>query len=641
MPLKRLEEPRRPAKTRTGQAMGDSNVISSARSRGHVVRRLLLLTWRYRFRALVVLVYQVILLAMTLGVVGLTGLAVDVMRAALDPAAPSPRWPSGMAGLGSLEPLSVLGLLGLSICVMALIGAALNYGYSLQVGRLVHLELVPAMRLELYQKLQRLSFRFFDAHPSGAIINRVTRDVQMLRSFVDGVVIQGAVLLLALGFFLAYMLSTHVWLTLASVMLLPLVYVTTVLFSRWARPAYLKNRELSDQMVRVLTESIEGISVIKVFGREAEQQRSFAERNHAVRVQQTGIFRAVSRFSPLVDLFNHLNLAVLMAYGVVLIARHEITLGDLIAFAGLLQQFARRASNMASIVDTLQQSLTGARRVFDVLDQPLGVEERLRPIVPGRLEGQVEFDQLGFDYREGIPVLAGVSLRVKAGECIGILGRAGSGKSTLLSLISRFYDPTRGRVLIDGIDLKDFALDALRRQIGIVFQETLLFRDTIANNIAFGNPGATRPEIEAAAKQAGADAFVRELPLGYDTVLDEGASNLSGGQRQRLAIARALLVEPPILVLDDPTTAIDAESEGELLRAVDGAIRGRTTFLVSGRVNALRRADRIIVLDAGRIVEEGTHAELAGGDGIYAATARLQGGDAESRTLLTNAGATP
>src|SRR5690606_35144048 len=342
-----------------------------------------------------------------------------------------------------------------------------------------------------------------------------------LRSFVDGVVIQGAVLLLALGFFLAYMLSTHVWLTLASVVLLPFVYLATVLFSRWARPAYLKTRELSDQMVRVLTESIEGISVIKVFGREAAQQRSFTKSNLAVRTQQTGIFRVVSRFTPLVDLLNHLNLAVLMGYGAVLIARHEITLGDLIAFAGLLQQFARRASNMASIVDTLQQSLTGARRVFEVLDQPLGVEERAEPIVPERLRGELELDQLGFEYREGVAVLEEISLRVEAGECIGILGRAGSGKSTLLSLIARFYDPTRGRILMDGVDVRDFALDALRRQVGIVFQETLLFRDTVANNIAFGNPEATREQIEAAARQAGADAFVRELPQGYDTLLDE------------------------------------------------------------------------------------------------------------------------
>lgn len=612
-------------------------MISSEAAGGHVVRRLLVLTWHYRYRALLLLVYQLILLGMTLGVVGLTGLSVDIIRATLDRAAPAPRWPFGTEFLANWEPLSVLLLIGLLVLGMALIGAALNYAYSLQVGRLVHLELVPTLRVELYRKLQRLSFRFFDAHPSGAIINRVTRDVQMLRSFVDGVVIQGVALLLALILFLVYMLNTHVWLTLVSVMLLPLAYVATAVFSRWARPAYLKNRELSDQMVRVLAESIEGISVIKVFGQERERKRAFTSSNQDVRTQQTGIFRAVSRFTPLVDLLNHMNLAVLMAYGVVLIGRHEITLGDLIAFAGLLQQFARRASNMASIVDTLQQSLTGARRVFEVLDQPLGVEEPSEPIVPGRLQGEVELRELSFDYRPGVPALRDVALYVKAGECIGILGATGSGKSTLLSLVSRFYDPTRGRVSIDGIDVKDFALDALRRQIGIVFQETLLFRDTVANNIAFGHPEASREQIEAAARKAGADLFIRDLPHGYDTVLEEGASNLSGGQRQRLAIARALLLEPPILVLDDPTTAIDALTEAQILRAVDGAIAGRTTFLVSSRLNALRRADRIVVLDAGRIVEQGTHEELVRGDGIYAATARLQGVDTASRTRAVSA----
>lgn len=584
---------------------------------------------------------QVVLLAMTLGGVGLTGLAIDVIRFNLDANAPAPRWPVGLAALADWPPLSVLTVLAALVFGMAVVGALLNYLYSVQVGRLVHLEMVPTLRAQLYEKLQRLSFRFFDAHPSGAIINRVTRDVQMLRSFVDGVVIQGAVLLLALGFFLAYMLNTHVSLTLVSMSLTPLLYVVTVVFSRWARPAYLENRRLSDRMVRVLTESIEGILVVKLFGRELDRHARFTQENAQVRLQQRRIFRAVSRFTPLVDLLNHLNLAILMGYGAFLIARAEITLGDLIVFAGLLQQFARRAGNMATIVDTLQQSLTGARRVFDVLDQPFGVEERAKPVVPSRFAGLVELAHVSFSYHPGKDTLTDVSLVVQPGECIGILGATGSGKSTLLSLISRFYDPASGRVLIDGVDIRTLSLDALRRQIGIVFQESLLFRDSIANNIAFGFPEATQDQIEAAARVAGAHAFISELPEAYETVLEEGAVNLSGGQRQRLAIARALLLKPPILLLDDPTTAIDPETEAQVLAAVDGAIAGRTTFLVSSRLNTLRRADRVIVLEHGRIVEVGTHRELVERGGLYAATARLQSTDLERHELISVFGVRP
>jgi ATP-binding cassette subfamily B protein len=417
--------------------------------------------------------------------------------------------------------------------------------------------------------------------------------------------------------------------------LTPLLYVVTVMFSRWARPAYLETRRLSDQMVRRLAETIEGIQVVKVFGRERQEEQRFSKSNEAVRNQQQSIFRYVSRFTPMVDLLNHLNLAVLMAYGAILIGRQEISLGDLIVFAGLLQQFARRASDMANIVNTLQQSLTGARRVFEVLDQPLEVEEAPDAEAPGSLTGGVEFKEVAFAFHEGVPALCGVSLVVKPGQCIGIMGATGSGKSTLLSLIPRFYDATSGSVHVDGKDVRQLALDELRRQVGIVFQETLLFRDSVANNIAFGQPNATHEQIVKAAKVAGAHEFISALPEGYQTLLEEGAVNLSGGQRQRLAIARALLLEPPILILDDPTTAVDPETEAQVLSALDSAARGRTTLLISSRLATLRRADRIIVLDKGRIVQEGTHEQLLNERGPYAESVRVQGLDHESLRLLT------
>jgi ABC-type multidrug transport system fused ATPase/permease subunit len=268
--------------------------------------------------------------------------------------------------------------------------------------------------------------------------------------------------------------------------------------------------------------------------------------------------------------------------------------------------------------------MTGARRVFEILDSPSEVQNAGNALRPGRLNGKIEFDDVHFGYEHN-EVLQGLTFQIAPGQSIGILGATGAGKSTLLSLVPRFYDPTRGRVLIDDVDVKLFDVDSLRRQVGVVFQESLLFGGTIADNIAFGHPEASREQIERAARTACAHRFISELPQGYDTVLEEGAVNLSGGQRQRLAIARALLLEPPILILDDPTAAIDAITEAEVLRAVDGAMTGRTTFLVSNRPSALRRADTILVLEGGRIAEQGTHSQLLERNGIYGQTARLLG----------------
>jgi len=598
---------------------------ASSAPNAHIIRRLLRLSWRYKNRSILVFLLQVVLLGLTLWGLGLTGLAIDVIRHRIVEDTPEPQWPFGISPAGDWTSMETLVLVGVLVLVMAALRALLHYSYAVHVGRLVHEQIVPSLRAELHAKLQRLSFRFFDTHPSGAIINRVTGDVQLLRSFVDGVVIQGAVLALTLAVFVVYMLATHVGLTLASMALTPLLYVATVFFSRWARPAYRESRRLSDRMVRTLAEGIEGILVTKVFGRERDQFGRFNERNQAVREQQNSIFRNVSRFGPSIDLLGQLNLIVLLIYGGWLVTGAEITLGELVVFANLLQQFASRVSTMSGIVNTLQQSLIGARRVFEVLDAPVEVENPKQPVVIERLRGEVRFDDVHFQYGAGASALRGVSFSVRSGQCIGILGMTGSGKSTLLSLIPRFYDAKRGSVQVDGVDVREFEVDALRRQIGIVFQESQLFKDSVAANIAFGQPHATSAEIERAARTAGAHEFIMRLPRGYATELEEGAANLSGGQRQRLSIARALLLEPPILILDDPTTAIDPETETEVMQAVDGAITGRTTFIVSNRLGSLRRADVIFVIEDGRIAAEGSHQELLRASRLYREAARLQG----------------
>ncbi len=605
-----------------------------------MVARLLRLSWRYRSRVAQVFLLQVVLLTMTLSGLRFSGLAVDVIRHSLDPSTRVPTWPLGIQLRGNWSTQGQLLLVAAAILTSALVASILNYAYSVRVGRLIHVEIVPNLRAELFARLQRLSFRFFDRTASGAIVNRVTVDVQMLRSFVDGVIIQGAVLVLSLGIFLAYMLNVHVRLTLVSLALTPLLYVVTRLFSRWAQPAYGEGRRLSDLMVRTMTEGIEGIQVAKVFGQIQSQVARFDERNRAVKEQQLKILQQVSRFAPTVDFLNQLNLAVLLAYGAFLVAGGGISLGDLVVFAGLLRQFATKASAMADVINTLQQSMTGARRVFDIVDSPIEVHNRAHPLKPSRLEGHLAFSDVHFGYGED-PVLKGVSFEVTPGQCVGIFGATGTGKSTLLSLIPRFYDPTLGEVSIDGIDVRAFDIDYLRRRIGTVFQESLLFRDTVANNIALGSPDAGRAQIEFAARTAGAHGFICELPKGYETLLEEGAVNLSGGQRQRIAIARALLLEPPILMLDDPTASIDAITETEVLRSIDGAMAGRTTIVVSSRLSVLRRADRIMVLSAGRIVESGTHVELLQSGGLYAKTATLLGNEHAVASVISLRGESP
>jgi ATP-binding cassette subfamily B protein len=605
----------------------------------HIVLRLLRVSWSYRARSLAVFGLQMLLLVMTMAGLTFSGVAVDVVRKALDPSAADPRWPLHLSPAPGTPVHEQLWWLGAFVLGAALARGALTYTYSLQAATLVHEDIVPSFRRQLFRRLQRLSFRFFDVNATGSIINRVTRDVQLLRSFVDGVLVQGAVLLLSLSVFLAYMLSVHVELTLVCLALTPLIYLATLRFSRWARPAYRKNRELADDMVRAVAEGIEGTLVTKVFGREQEQYDRFQEKSLAVKDQQLTIFKAVSRFTPGIDLLTQLNVLILLLYGGALVIERRILLGDLVVFAGLLQQFASRASGMSTIVNTLQQSLTGARRVFEVLDAPLEVQSPESAIVPEPGPGHVEFRNVSFGYRPGEPVLCDIELDVAPGECVGVLGLTGAGKSTLLSLVGRFYDPSAGQVRLDGRDLRDYDVDELRKAMGIVFQENLLFRDSVYANIAYGEPSASPGRVREAARLAGALGFIERLPQGFDSVVHETGINLSGGQRQRIAIARALLLEPKVLLFDDPTTAVDPETEREVLSAIRAASSGRTTLIVSNRLSTLRYTDRVLVLEQGRIAEQGSHHQLMQGTGLYRKAAELQTVDSESLRLLRELGA--
>jgi ATP-binding cassette subfamily B protein len=421
------------------------------------------------------------------------------------------------------------------------------------------------------------------------------------------------------------MVSLSPTLTLGCLATTPILWVLTAWHTRRTQPEYAQNRVLVERMLQIFVEAIQGIAVVKGFGRETDKRAQFEAANSAVLGQQQLIFWRVSLFSPAIGFLTRINMMVLLGYGGWLVIQGQLPLGTgLVVFAGLLEQFSGQVNNLTTIVNSVQQSLIGSRRVFEILDTPVEVRSAPNAIRRLKLQGEVEFEHVSFTYDGAEAVVRDVNLRVKPGECVAILGATGAGKSVLMSLVPRFFDPTAGRVLIDGVDARHLHLDDLRRNIGLVFQESFLFSNTVAANIAFGHPGATREQIEQAARIAAAHDFIMQLPHGYDTVLGESGNSLSGGQRQRLAIARAVLLEPAILLLDDPTAAIDSETEHEIFEALDHAMAGRTTFIVAHRLSTLRRADFIIVMADGRIVQRGTHEQLMREPGPYLHVASLQ-----------------
>lgn len=583
------------------------------------------LAWEYRWGCLQLLFLQSLLLVTALVGLQFGGIGIDVLRYHLGDRIELPQLPGGMP-LPATTPLIQVLLLAIATLVVALLRAWLNYWYAIASGKLVHERIVVDLRARVYDKLQRLSFRFFDQHASGSLINRVTGDVHAVRSFVDTVLVQVVILILSIGCYLTYMIRIDLGLTLACLATTPVMWLITAIFSRRIRPQYDRHRDLVDRLILVLTENLNGVHVVKGFGRERQEIEKFDRANDEVRDQQGSVFLRVSIYTPVIQLLSQLNLVILLIYGGYLVVNDRISLGTgLVVFAGLLQQLSSQVSNLAGIANTIQQSLSGARRVFEILDTPIEICSRPDPIRSARLRGEITFSDVSFAYLPDKPVLQNISLAIPAGSRVAILGGTGAGKSTLLSLVARFYDANTGSITIDGIDVRDLHLDDLRRNIGIVFQESFLFSNTIAANIAFGHPDASQAQIEKAAAIASATEFIDQLPQRYETVLGEFGLNLSGGQRQRLAIARALLLDPPILLLDDPAAAVDASTEHEILTALRTAMRDRTTLLIAHRLSTLESADFVVVLENGRITQMGTHQELLQRDGHYLDVAISQG----------------
>jgi ATP-binding cassette subfamily B protein len=603
---------------------------------------------------------NVLMVSVGLGGLGLTGFGIDYIRHQVQFGSPPPKWPLGLSPPTDWTPPQVTAAIAVCILVTALLAAALKYATAISSAELSQRVLIR-LRSDVYDKLQRLSFCFFDANPGSSLINRAAGDVQAVRTFVDGVIVKILVVVLTLVVYLIYMFSVHVPLTLACLCTSPLLWYGSVMFSRLVQPEYRRASQRVDDLVLTLVENVQGQHVIKGFAREGEEIAKFHRANQRVHQQKRSIFWRLSVYQPLTGLLTQLNMLVLIGYGGYLVVDGRLQLGvGLFVFANLLHEFANQVGQITNIANTIQTSLAGAERVFEVLDAPIEVQSPVKPRSLRPLHGadgksevsgdqkaalharSIRFDSVSFAYPNvsgavatgGELVLRDISFTVQPGQCLGIVGETGAGKSTLLSLLARFYDVTSGAVLVDGIDVRQLDVNELRRNIGVVFQESFLFSHTVAANIAFGNPQASMQAIQRAAHLAAADDFIRELPEGFETVVGEFGANLSGGQRQRLAIARALLLDPPILVLDDATASVDPETEHEIRTALSRASRGRTTLVVSNRISTLRHTEQVLVLQKGRIVQLGSPGELLHCAGPFRRLAELQYAD-EVGTVLT------
>jgi ATP-binding cassette subfamily B protein len=590
----------------------------ASRASAHLILRLVRLARDYRWGCLRLVLLQMAILGLTLTGLSLVGLSVDTIQAAAQGA---DLRHDRLFGLSLPEGWTALDTtIALAGCVVlvAILRAVAGYAYTVASARFLQRQIVVEIRRQVFAKLQRLPHRFYATSATGSLIARVTSDVQSVRLFVDGVLLQLAILVLSLAIFLTYMFSINATLTLLCLATTPALWILSARFSRAVRPAYVRNRQLADHLLLVLSENVLGVQVVKALSRQAAEIARFRRANAAVRDQKWLIFRRVSRYSPSVEILLSVNQWVLLGYGGYLAIDGRLPLGTgLLVFSGLLQQFSGQITKMTNIINSVQESLAGAQRVFEVLDAPVEVESSptARPL--DRFSGPIELDRVSFAYQPGQPVLRDVSLRIEPGECVAIFGATGAGKTTLLRLIARFYDVTSGRVLVEGLDVRDVALGDLRRQMAMVFQEPFLFSESVRANIAMARPEATDAEVRAAGRMAAADEFISCLPQGYDTILREGGKDLSGGQRQRLTLARAFAAGANVLLLDDPTSAVDAATEDQILCAMQEGRTRPTIVLVTHRLRTAALADRIVVLDRGRIVEEGPHDELLARRGRY------------------------
>jgi ATP-binding cassette subfamily B protein len=412
------------------------------------------------------------------------------------------------------------------------------------------------------------------------------------------------------------LLSINPWLALVTLLPLPFIAWMIHMVRDRLRTGFEKIDRVWGDVTNVLADTIPGIRVVKAFAQEGREAARFKEANRQNLIVNDKLNKTWSLFGPTVSLLTDVGLLVVWAFGIWQVSKGEITVGVLSAFIAYIGRFYGRLDSMSRIVSVTQKAAAGAKRIFDILDHVSNVPEPADPVSASGLQGGVTMEGIGFRYGNR-SVIRNLSLDIKPGEMVGLVGHSGSGKSTLVNLLCRFYDVTEGSIKVDGVDIRRFAVADYRRHIGLVLQEPFLFFGTIAENIAYGLPGASREQIVAAARAAHAHDFILRLPQAYDSLVGERGQGLSGGERQRISIARALLIDPRILILDEATSSVDTETEKEIQKALDNLVQGRTTIAIAHRLSTLRKADRLVVMDRGEVVEVGPHDVLMAQQGAY------------------------
>jgi ATP-binding cassette subfamily B protein len=507
---------------------------------------------------------------------------------------------------------------GLTVVAFAVARGLFTFGQA-YMSQVLSQNIAFELRNDLFAKIQRLSFSYHDKNRTGQLMIRATDDVERLRTFI------GQGLLLALQAFvlltgtLIILLATNVALTLVVLPILPVAVVVFMVFGRVAQPLFREAQQRLSHVNTVLQENMAGLKVVKAFATEPKEKERFGDSIDALLAQRIKISRTFAFLFPFVFLIANLGQAAVLYFGGRQIIDGALTIGEWQKFSLYLVYVFIPMGQLGFIISLMAQASASAQRIFEILDAENEVQDKPDAVELGEIEGRVAFEDVTFRYFDsGDPVLRDIDITAEPGQTVALLGATGSGKTTIINLIPRFYDVSDGRVLIDGHDVRDVTIESLRRQIGIVLQETTLFSGTIRDNIAFGRPDASEDEVIAAAKAAAAHEFITSFPQGYETPVGERGSTLSGGQKQRVAIARALLLNPQILILDDSTSSVDLQTEYLIQQALDQLMEGRTSFVIAQRISTVLNADQILVLDKGQIADRGTHEELMERSPIYA-----------------------